>query len=291
MKFHAMKPRRKTPPRLIQCATLWSLIGWPSARRPWSQERQLAAVKAAGFDGVAAGASPGLKAEADRLGLLVLSGISAGSLAQALPALRVHKKLGIPLINVQWMDEDTPPATAARGVLPLLRAGRELGLKLHIETHRDTSTETPEKFTDIARRYRKATGELMPVTWDHSHFAVSKHMLPPDYARRLLAWPRLIQNSQIFHLRPFNSQHCQVQVTNGRGRLTPEFLSYLGFVEELFTLWLRGPRPGGELWTCPELGMSHGYHLSTDHHPWPDVIVARRAYAGAWRRALKRAGF
>ena len=57
----------------------------------------------------------------------------------------------------------------------------------------------------------------MPVTWDHSHFAVSKHMLPPDYSKRLLAWPKLIQASQMFHLRPFNSQHLQVPVTNGRG--------------------------------------------------------------------------
>ncbi len=99
----------------------------------------------------------------------------------------------------------------------------------------------------------------------------------------------MIQLSQIFHLRPFNSQHCQVPVTDGRGNLTEEFRIYVGFIEELFTLWLRGPQPGGELWTCPELGMSHGYHISTDPHPWPDAIVARRSYAGAWRRALKRA--
>ena len=286
-----MKSRPRRKPRLIQCATLWSMIGWPSARRPWTLGRQLAAIKAAGFDGVAAGANPDLKKEADRLGLVVLSGISCGSLKEALPAFRLHRKLGVPLINVQWMDDDTPPAVAARGIVPLLRESGRLGLKAHIETHRDTSTETPEKFTEIARRYRKATGEVMPTTWDHSHFAVSKHMMPPDYARRLLAWPRLIQHSQIFHLRPFNSQHCQVPVTNGHGRITEEFRIYLGFVEELFTLWLKGPRPGGELWTCPELGMSHGYHISTDHHPWPDVIVARRAYAGAWRRALKKAGF
>jgi len=274
--------------RLIQCATPWSMIGWPSGRRAWTMPQQLAAIKKAGFDGVAAGVSPELKAEADRLGLLVLSGISTGSLAEAMPALRTHQALGVPFINVQWMDHDTPPAVAARGIVPLLRAGRKMGLKLHIETHRDTSTETPEKFDEIARLYRKATGEPMPVTWDHSHFAVSKHMLPPDYAKRLLAWPELIQLSQIFHLRPFNSQHCQVPVTNGRGRLTLEFRDYIAFVEELFVLWLRGPKPGGELWTCPELGMSHGYHISTDPHAWPDAIVARREYAGAWRRALKR---
>ena len=158
---------------------------------------------------------------------------------------------------------------------------------MHFETHRDTATETPEKFEEIARRFRRITGELLPVTWDHSHFAVMKHLLPPDYSRRLLAWPELIQHSQLFHLRPFNSQHCQVPVTNGHGALTPEFRDYLGFVEDLFACWLAGPRPGGELWACPELGMSHGYHVSTDPHAWPDAVRARKELLGAWRRAFR----
>jgi hypothetical protein len=46
----------------------------------------------------------------------------------------------------------------------------------------------------------------------------------------------------MFHLRPFNSQHCQVPVTNGRGALTPEFRDYLAFVEDLFAL-LAAPAP------------------------------------------------
>jgi hypothetical protein len=128
----------------------------------------------------------------------------------------------------------------------------------------------------------------MPVTWDHSHFAVSKHMMPPDYSRRLLAWPRLIQHSQMLHLRPFNSQHLQIPVTNGRGKLTPEFLDYRGFVEDLFAMWLAGPQPGGELWVCPELGMSHGYQVSINPHAWPDAIRARTEIMGAWSRAQKR---
>jgi hypothetical protein len=159
---------------------------------------------------------------------------------------------------------------------------------VHIETHRDTATETPEKFEEIARLFQRATGKLMPVTWDHSHFAVSKHVLPADYAGRLLAWPKLIQRSSLFHLRPFNSQHCQIPVTNGRGQLTPEFKDYLAFVEQLFALWLRGPQPRGDLWVCPELGTSHGYHVSVNPTPWPDAIRARREYARAWQRAVRQ---
>jgi hypothetical protein len=80
-----------------------------------------------------------------------------------------------------------------------------------------------------------------------------------------------------------------VPVTNGRGALTPEFGDYIAFVEDLFACWLAGPRPGGELRVCPELGMSHGYHVSTEPHAWPDAVRARPEILGAWRRALRRA--
>jgi hypothetical protein len=275
-------------PRLVMCAATWSMPGWPSPRREWPLDRKLRAIKDAEFDGVCAYVTPELKAGADRLGLEVMSGFDTDSVAAARPRLRAQRELGVRFVNIQLLNHDTPPARAARVAIPLIRTAREMGLAVHIETHRDTATETPEKFDELCRRYRRTTGELLPVTWDHSHFAVSKHVLPADYAARLLVWPQLIQHSQMFHLRPFNSQHCQVPVTNGRGALTPEFRDYLGFAEELFALWLAGPRPGGELWVCPELGTSHGYHVSTHPHPWPDAVRCRAELAGAWRRALRR---
>lgn len=276
------------PPRLVVCAATWSMIGYPSARRPWSTARQLRAMRDAGFDGVCAYITPEIKTHADRLRLRLMSGFDAQGPADALPRLRAQRDLGVHFVNLQLLNHDTPPAAAARAAIAILRAARRLGLAAHLETHRDTATETPEKFDEIARRYRAATGELLPVTWDHSHFAVSKHLLPADYSRRLLVWPELIRHSRMFHLRPFNSQHCQVPVTDGRGRLTPEFRDYLRFVEDLFSCWLAGPRPGGELWVCPEMGMSHGYHVSTDPHAWPDAVRARREILGAWQRALAR---
>jgi hypothetical protein len=217
-----------------------------------------------------------------------MSGFDCSDLDVVRRRLEEQKALGVHFINIQLLNHDTPPKQAAAMAVKLIRISRELGLGVHVETHRDTSTETPEKFTEIARLYRRTTGEWMPVTWDHSHFAVSKHVLPTDYSARLLAWPKLIQHSQMFHLRPFNSQHCQVPVTNGRGKLTPEFVDYIKFVEDLFVVWLQGPRPGQELWVCPELGMSHGYHVSTNPPVWPDAVRARREILGAWRRALKQ---
>ncbi|RXK56233.1 sugar phosphate isomerase/epimerase [Oleiharenicola lentus] len=275
-------------PRLVLCAHTWSMVGHPAPRREWTLDRKLAAIKAAGFDGVAAFINPEIADGARRHGLKLLSGFDCGDLPTVTRRLSEQRDCGVHFINIQLLNHDTPPARAAAMAVKLIKLSRRLGLGVHIETHRDTATETPEKFTEIARRYRRVTGETMPVTWDHSHFAVSKHVLPKDYAARLLAWPREIQHSQLFHLRPFNSQHCQVPVTDGRGRLTPEFLDYRAFVEELFVLWLRGPRPGGELWVCPEMGMTHGYNVSTNPPVWPDVIRCRRELLGCWRRALRR---
>lgn len=278
------------PPRLIICATPWSMVGHPTPAREWSLERKLTAIQAAGFDGVCAYVTPELQAGANRRGLRLMSGFDCSDLVVARPRLEAQRALGVHFINIQLLNHDTPPARAAALAVRLIKFSRRLGLGVHIEVHRDTATETPEKFTEIARRYRKATGEIMPVTWDHSHFAVSKHVLPKDYSARLLGWPESIQHSQMFHLRPFNSQHCQVPVTNGRGRLTPEFRDYLAFTEDLFTLWLEGPRPGGELWVCPELGTTVGYNVSTNPPVWPDAVRCRKELLGAWARALRRAG-
>jgi hypothetical protein len=287
--FHPGMTKAVSAPQLVICATTWSMIGYPGPGREWSTERKLRAIRQAGFDGVCAYITEEFAVAARRGGLRLMSGFDAQGVSDALPRLREQRKAGVRFINVQLLNHDTPPARAAAAAVKLIRASRQLGLAVHIETHRDTSTETPEKFDEIVRRYRKATGERMPVTWDHSHFAVSKHILPADYSRRLLVWPDLIQASQMFHLRPFNSQHCQVPVTNGRGGLTVEFRDYLAFVEDLFVCWLEGPRPGNELWVCPEMGMSHGYHLSTHPHAWPEAVRARREILRAWRRALKRA--
>jgi len=264
------------------------MLGYPSVKREWVPGKKLRAIKAAGFDGVVALFDSEWKAGADRLGLAAVSGFDCRTAADAMPRLRTQRDLGVKLINIQLMDHDTPPAIAAGQAIKLVRAGRKMDLQVHIEVHRDTATETPEKFDEIARIYQQKTGELIPVTWDHSHFAVVKHVLPKDYSARLLVWPKLIQHSQLFHLRPFNSQHCQVPILSRAGRLTPEFKDYLGFVEDLFRLWLQGPRPGNALWVCPEMGMSHGYHLSLDPLPWPGVVRARAEFASAWRRALKR---
>ena len=264
------------------------MIGHPSFQRSWNATRRLRAMRDAGFDGVYTEVTPALAREARRLGLVLTGGLAAPNFATGRKFLCAQARAGTPLINVHLLRHDTPAAAAARAAARLVKLGRSLGVIVQFETHRDTATETPEKFSELARVYRRATGEDLPVTWDHSHFAVVKHLQPPDYARRLLAWPRLIRASRMFHLRPFTGQHCQAPVTDARGRLTPEFRTYLDFVEQLFACWLAGPRPGNALHAVPEMGMTHGYQLSTARHAWPESVRAAREIRRVWRRALAR---
>lgn len=276
------------PPRLVLCATLWSLVDHPNPRREWSLKRKMDAIRAAGFDGVAEMFRPELAPHLKRLGLAICGRVFSRDGRDVAPLLKIEATGGARYVNCMLGEHDTTPAAATRLITRTVHEARRLGLQAHIETHRDTCTETPEKLAEIAARYRRATGEILPVTWDHSHLAVMKHMLPQDFSRRLLGEPQLIQHSRMFHCRPFGSQHCQVPVTDGHGRLTPEFAEYITFAEDLFSIWLQGPKPRGELWVCPELGTTVGYHVSTNPPVWPDTIRCRRELLDAWQRALRR---
>ena len=136
--------------------------------------------------------------------------------------------------------------------------------------------------------YQKATGQLLPMTWDHSHLAVVKHLLPP-YWDRLGVRLDLLQRAQQFHFRPFNGHHCQVPVTDGRGRLTPEFRDYLPFMEKVMETWLAAAPPGRELFAVPELGpLWLGYNLHSLPNSWEDAKVLRLETEKCWQRALKK---
>lgn len=285
-----MKIVSPPPPRIVFCATLWSLVGHPRGGREWSLARKLQAIRDAGFDGLAETYRPELGPHLRRLGLRICGRVFTRDGRDGDTLLAAEVAGGARLINVLLGAHDTPPRAAVAMFLRLERTARRLGAAISLETHRDTCTETPEKIAAIARAYGRRTGRLLPLTWDHSHPAVVKHVLPEDFARRLLDQPRLIQHSHLFHCRPFGSQHCQVPVTNGRGRLTPEFKDYVGFAEELFAVWLRGPAPRGELWVCPEMGTTVGYHVSTNPPVWPDTLRCRVELQGAWERARARLG-
>lgn len=279
-----MKPA--SPPVLRHIANLWSLWDYPSARKPWSLERQLADIKDAGFDGFTALATPEHAKLAAKHRLMIVGYFSTSKSAEFRKLIQQNMDAGAVHINVQLADHDTPVENSIKLAVKLMQESDRLGAKCAIEVHRDTCTETPEKTYAIAAGYKKATGRLLPMTWDFSHLSVVKHLAPP-YGERLLVDAKLIQHAQQFHFRPFNGHHCQVPVTDGHGKLSIELQQWLPFLDQTLALWLKGKQAGREIFAVPEMGpVRGGYNFAQLPNSWEDAKILRPLIAKAWQTAL-----
>lgn len=115
------------------------------------------------------------------------------------------------------------------------RLGRlafDWGARVHLEVHRDTCTETPEKTEAIIEGYTQATGKAPLVNFDFSHPAIVKHLNAENYADRLFEDVDTFQQGNLWHMRPFNGHHCQVAVTDGKGNFTPEYEDMRPFIRQ-----------------------------------------------------------
>ncbi|MEI6337047.1 MAG: xylose isomerase [Verrucomicrobiota bacterium] len=271
------------PPKIRHIAAMWSMVQYPHAKKEWSLERKIRAVKEAGFDGFATQPGPEHKRLAEKLGLIIVGYVATGKAAEFQPLLLRNKENGAHHINVQLADEDTLTPEALRLTLRLMKEAKALGVEAAVEIHRDTCTETPEKAYALADAYRKAAGEYLPMTLDYSHVAVVKHLHPGNYAARILVQPKLIQRVSQIHLRPFNGHHCQIPVTDGKGNLTREIKDWLPFAEALFRVWRAGKQDGRELFVVPEMGpVPGGYNLYSLPNSWDDAIVLKGLIQKAW---------
>ena len=280
-------------PKIAHIANLWSLVGHPKPKKEWSLEKKIAAVAAAGFDGITTALTPEHARLAQKYKLKHLLGFisnNSGNSAEYAKAIAAQKAAGAVQINVQLDDEDTKPSVAARNWIRMMKEADKIGGGvMSLEVHRDTCTETPEKTYEIAKLYKQAMGKMIKINFDFSHFAVVKHIGPANYSSYLLKNKALVQNSDQSHCRPFNGHHCQVSVTHN-GKLTPEVKSYLKFTEDLFRLWKNAKQNKDKtLYVCPEMGPYHvggaGYNITGLAPAWPDAAVLRRELAKAWNRA------
>ena len=275
-------------PVLRHIANLWTLMQHPSRETEWPLDRKLEAIKEAGFDGVCWAGSPELHAGAKRLGLIFVGGMASGS-AKEFPGLLADlKKFGAHHLNVQLAGDEVLTPEAVDLTLLLMREGERLRLEPAVESHRGTCTETPEKAYALADEYQKRTGELLPFSWDFSHFAVVKHLVPANFTKRLLVRPDLVQRAQQFHFRPFNGHHVQVPITDGKGQLTQEVKDWLPFAKAVLECWLEGNRDSGrEIFVCPELGpVEGGYALSTFKNSWEEAKVLKGEIDKMWKSVV-----
>ena len=160
------------------------------------------------------------------------------------------------------------------------------GAEVHLEVHRDTCTETPEKAYAIIEGYRKIKGVYPRVNFDFSHPAVVKHLVPENYIERLFENIPCFQQSTLWHVRPFNGHHCMIPITDGKGNFSPEYAACRPFIRQGLQHWLEGPRPGNRLWVVPEQGTTIGYNLSCFPNIWQDTIVLGKDIQAMWNELL-----
>lgn len=275
-------------PVLRHVANLWTVMGHPTPETEWTLEQKLDAIQQAGFDAVCWAPIPGLKDGLERRGLTFVGGMASGDPAAFPGILDELKEAGALHVNVQLGTDDMLTPEALELTLALMQEARHRDLLPAIETHRGTCTETPEKMYALADLYREATGELLRVSWDFSHHAVVKHLVPGNFAERLLVRPNLIQQAQQFHFRPFNGHHVQVAITGAHGEITEEVKAWLPFAKAIFRCWLESNRDSGrEFFVCPELGpLEGGYRLSTFPNSWEDAKVLRGLIAELWDEVI-----
>ena len=270
-------------PVLRHIANLWTLM-----EHPWPLGRKLRAMKEAGFDGFCWAGSEELHEGCEKHGLIFVGGMASGNVKEFPRLLKELKKFGAHHVNVQLAADDVSTPEALKLALALNSEGRKLGLEPAIESHRGTCTETPEKTYALADAYQKKTGERLPISWDFSHFAVVKHLVPENFVKRLLIRPDLIQQAQQFHFRPFNGHHVQVPITDGNGNLTQEVKDWFPFAEAILKCWLDGNKNSSrEIFICPELGpIEGGYALATFPNSWEDAKILRCEIDKLWKKAI-----
>ncbi|HZM06112.1 MAG TPA: hypothetical protein VFC44_24180 [Candidatus Saccharimonadales bacterium] len=277
--------KRTHPPVLRHIANLWSLWDYPTAQKPWTLEQQMVDIKEAGFDGFTTLPTQEHARLAAKHGLIIVGYFAASKSSEFRKFIQQNMEAGAAHINVQLADHDTLVEKSIQLAVKLMQESEKLGAKCSVEVHRDTGTETPEKTYAIAAGYKKATGRLLPMTWDFSHLSVVKHLAPP-YWERLLVNAPLIQHAEQFHFRPFNGHHCQVPVTDGRGKLSHELQQWLPFLEKTLVLWLKGKQAGREIFIVPEMGpVRSGYNFAQLPNSWEDAKILRPLIAKAWQKA------
>jgi len=269
-----------TRPTLHVYATLWSLRGYPSAADEWSWPQKFAAIVAAGFTGIMSPLRPELAAR----GALDYWAIgSLGVTDDPVPFFTQAAALGSRLTTIQLCDVDTPLAEAVATARRVVEAAQTAGLPVAIESHRDTCTETPERMWALYDAYLALTGDRLPVCFDHSHFAVVRHLAAP-YWPRLNERPDILNDCAQFHLRPFTGHHCQIPATFDGVRRTPEYAAWGEYVRALFTC-LQREGTAREVYVVPELGhAAPAYGLSCFPDVWVDAGVVGADLRDWWKQ-------
>lgn len=278
-------------PTLKIHASFWSLLDEADPNTESGLRTHLEKIRAAGFDSyVGSPDFPDIKKLLQEYELPYGGAFDAGSIDEFASKIAAHMEIGDGPINCQLADDDTPVEEAIELTVALMAEAKKQGAPVHLEVHRDTCTETPEKTSAIIAGYQAATGAFPLLNYDFSHPAVVKHIQAKDTIPRLLTEETIprFQESHLWHIRPFSAQHCQIPITDGRGNFSPEYEACRPFVREALKTWLKGPRPNNELWVVPEIGTTAEYKLSCFPNIWEDTVALGKDVQKIWAEEIAK---
>ncbi|MBP7141249.1 MAG: hypothetical protein KBA71_05035 [Opitutaceae bacterium] len=268
-------------PTLRVFATAWSLREYPTKETEWSWERKFDAITTTGFDGIMSPPRPELAARGS-LEYWAMGSLGAGD--DPVAYFDRVAGLGAGHATIQVCDVETPLEDTIGVVESVMSAARKAGIPVTIETHRDTFTETPEKTWALCDAFFGRTGEPLPVCFDHSHFAVVRHLAAP-YWPKLNERPEVMARCGWMHLRPFNGHHCQIPATRDGREPAPEYLLWGDYVDAMFG-WVQTHSTQLEVNLCPELGnAAPAYGLSCFPDIWIDAQYVAADLRHRWRKA------
>jgi len=276
-------------PRLLVLINVWTFANQRNpAGEKWSIDQKLDAVVENQFDALSTNAAnaEGLKEKIEARGLRFGGAFDAGAPEEFADKIAAQMAVDNGPINCQLGDHDTPIEQAIEWTIALMEEADRQNAPVHLEVHRDTCTETPEKTFAIVEGVKKATGRYPRVNFDFSHPAIVKHLNPKNFAERLFENIPLFQQSTLWHMRPFNGHHCQIPITDGHGHFSPEYEAIRPFIRTAFDHWLAGPRPTNTFWVMPELGPKPGYGISCFPDSWQDAIVLGHDLENLWKEAV-----
>lgn len=276
-----MQPMQK--PKLNILINFWSLLHEADPSNEDGLIKQLGMIKEVGFDSFFSFPDlPNLKQNLQNHGLRFAGRIDSGDPAEFAEKIRANLAVDNGPINCQLADHDTPVDSAIHMTAELMKASKAQEARVHLEVHRDTCTETPEKTAAIIAGATQKLGEAPLVNFDYSHPAIIKHLTPENYIERLFEDVPNFQRSNLWHIRPFNGHHCQIPITDGEGNFSKEYEDCRPFIRQALHHWIDGPRPTNEFWVCPELGASVGYNLSCFPNIWGDTVALGKDIQSMW---------
>lgn len=272
--------------KLLVYQSLWAM----ERRRPdgleWTLDQKLEMIRDAGFDG--AGVRFFDRDYAKRVsGFLRAHGMSwqaqcyPRTVDELRPILDHVAEFGADHINLQ---PDVRPYDIA-DCLPLIegwtRLGRDAGIPVHIETHRDRMTTDLFFTLHLLDRFPD-----LRLTGDLSHYVVGREFAWPISAENHALMRRVIDQCWGFHGRVASREQIQVQISFAHQK---DWLDlFIGWWEYGFRSWRRRAPKDATLTFLCELGPREyamtgpdGYELSDR---WQEALMLKDLVRASWRR-------